>query len=66
VAQRRTARDNDKNYFVAYGGGAQFHEQDTRGGDALLLILSMRLSERNADAIIDDVVPLSSADLIHR
>lgn len=65
VAQRRTARDNDKNYFVAYGGGAQFHEQDTRGGDALLLILSMRLSERNADAIIDDVVPLSNADLAH-
>lgn len=62
VAQRR---NGNQNYLVAYGGGAQFHSNDSRGGESLVLILSMRLSERNADAVIDDYVALSKAHLEH-
>jgi ATP-dependent helicase HrpB len=62
VAQRRSG---NANYLVAYGGGAQFHRQDLRQGDELILILSMRLSERSADAIIDDFVSLSREQLDH-
>lgn len=62
VAQRR---NGNSNYLVAYGGGAQFHGQDVRQGDELVLILSMRLSERSADAIIDAFVPLSRSQLDH-
>lgn len=65
IAQTRAMQGSQQSYLVAYGGGAQFHGQDTRGGDALILILSMRLSERNADAIIDDFLPLTRADLSH-
>ncbi|RUO52414.1 ATP-dependent helicase HrpB [Pseudidiomarina homiensis] len=58
-------RSSSDSYLVAYGGGAQFHGQDTRNGDALILILSMRLSERSADAIIDDFVALDRSQLDH-
>lgn len=62
VAQRRTQQGS---YLVAYGGGAQFHQHDVRGGAALVLILSMRPSEHSADAIIDTFVPLTQTDLAH-
>lgn len=62
IARRR---GSGRSYLTAYGGGVQFHQNDHREAGTWLVALTLNFSERQADAIVADYLPLRAADLEH-